>query len=292
MDALLSLLRSTIQTDQAWMLVLFLLFLPLFFFAYWAIKRGMQLSLRPIASFQALKTILGQAAEAGQPIHLSLGIAGIGAEHTADTTAGLYVLEYVADRAVVSAIPPIITLANPTVLPVAQDYMRRAYRRHGYEEEYDSTRARFVAPDPRLSTDVQPAVPAQPNPIDALVHGTSPSNPIDAFAYAAGTMRMLTQQRLAANVMVGTFGDEFLLLGETGAQQNLNQIGGTSVVSVLPFVFTSVENPLIGEEIYASGAYLSNRLAHVSSLFAQDVMRWLMIVIILVGIVLKTIGLI
>lgn len=279
MDALLSLLRSTIETNQAWMLVLFLLFLPPFFFGYWAIKRGLHVALRPIASFNALKTILGQAAEAGQPVHLSLGIAGIGSERTADTTAGLYVLEYIADRAVVSALPPIITLANPTVLPIAQDYMRRAYRRHGYVEEYDQTRVRFVAPDPNLSTDVQPPV-------------TSPGNPIDAFAYAAGTMRMLTQQPLAANVMVGAFGDEFLLLGETGAQRHLNQIGGTSVVSVLPFVFTSVDNPLIGEEIYAGGAYLSNRLAHVSSLFAQDVMRWGMVAVILIGIVLKTLGVI
>lgn len=281
-----------VQPNQAWMLALFLLFLPPFFFAYWAIKRGLQVSFRPIAGFQALKAILGQAAEAGQPVHLSLGIAGVGAEHTADTTAGLYFLEYIADRAVVSAIPPIVTLANPTVLPIAQDYMRRAYRRHGYAEEYDQTRVRFVAPEPNLTTDVESPPASSVNPMSALVPGTSPAGPIDAFAYAAGTMRMLTQQPLAANVMVGTFGDEFLLLAETGAQRNLRQIGGTSVIGVLPFVFTSVENPLIGEEIYAGGAYLSNRLAHVSSLFAQDVMRWLMIAIIVVGIVLKTIGLI
>ncbi|OGO37190.1 MAG: hypothetical protein A2Z03_03680 [Chloroflexi bacterium RBG_16_56_8] len=279
MDALLSLLKSTIGFDQARMLVLFLIFLPPFFFAYWAIKRGLQVNLRPIAAYDALKALLAQAAEAGQPVHLSLGIAGIGDQHTADTTAGLTVLDYVADRAAVSASPPIVTLSNPTALPVAQDVLRRAYRRHGYPEEYDPARARFIAPDPALSTGISP------NP------AVYASGQTDAFAYAAGTMRLLTQQPLIANVMVGFFGDEFLLLGETGAQRHLNQIGGTSATSVLPFFYASVPNPLIGEEIFASGAYLSNKAAHIGSLVAQDVMRWLLVAGVVGGIVLKTLGL-
>lgn len=277
MDALLSLLRSGIETDQARMLVLFLLFLPPFFFSYWAVKRGLHVNLRPIAGYESLKGLLAQAAEAGQPVHLSLGIAGIGDEHTADTAAGLAVLEYIADRAAVSASPPIVTLANPTALPVAQDILRRAYRRHGYPEEYDPARAQFVAPPPTLNT-------VSPNP--ALYAG----NQVDAFAYAAGTMHLLNQEPLVANVMVGFFGDEYLLLGETGAQRQLNQIGGTSATGVLPFFQATVPNPLIGEEIYAGGAYLSNRTANLSSLVAQDVMRWLLVGGVIVGIALKSMG--
>ncbi len=279
MDALQSLLRSTIALDQARMLVLFLIFLPPFFFLYWAVKRGLvHVSLRPIAAYDSFKALLARAAETGQPVHLSLGIAGIGDQHTADTTAGLTVLEYVADRAAVSASPPIVTLSNPTALPVAQDLLRRAYRRHGYPEEYDPARARMIAPD------AVSLAGASPNP--AIYAGGQN----DAFAYAAGTMRLLTQQPLVANVMVGLFGDEFLLLGETGAQHNLNQIGGTSATSVLPFFYTSVRDPLIGEEIYASGAYLSSKPAHLSSLAAQDVMRWFLALAILGGVALKTMG--
>jgi hypothetical protein len=261
------------------MLVLFLLFLPLFFFAYWSIKRGMHIALRPIVGYDALKRLLAQAAESGQPMHLSLGIAGIGDKSTADTAAGLAVLEYIADRAAISASPPIVTLANTTALPVAQDLLRRAYRRHDYPEEYDPARVRFIAPDPVLNTGVSP------NP------SLYASGQNDAFAYAAGTMGLLNQQRLVANVMVGLFGDEFLLLGETGAQCHLNQIGGTSAVRVLPFVYTSVANPLIGEEIYGGGAYLSSKPAHLSSLLAQDALRWFLVTAVVIGIALKTLGL-
>ncbi|MCL4393466.1 MAG: hypothetical protein M1482_01385 [Chloroflexi bacterium] len=280
MDALLSLLQSTIVPERARALAVFLFFLPVFFFAYWAVKRGARLSLRPIPGYAALKGLLARAAEAGQPVHLSLGTAGIGDAATADTTAGLEVLEYLADRAAISASPPIVTIANPTALPVAQDLLRRAYRRQGYPEEFDPARVRFVAPDPVLYAGVSPT-PA--------IYAASPN---DAFAYAAGTMQVLNKHKLTANVMIGRFGDEFLLLGETGAQRHLTQIGGTSSPSVLPFVFASVSHPLIGEEIYAGGAYLSDKPAHLSSLMAQDTMRWALVVGIALAIVLKSVGLV
>ncbi len=160
-------------------------------------KRGTHLTLRPIAAFDALKGLLAQATEAGRPVHLSLGIAGIGDQATADTTAGLVVLEYLADRAAVSASPAIVTLSNPTALPVAQDLIRRAYDRHGYPDEYDPRRARLIAPDPTLGAGYSP------NP--AVYAGGQR----DGVAYAAGTMQLLNQQPLMANVMVGRFGDEF-----------------------------------------------------------------------------------
>lgn len=279
-DALLSLLQSTIGPEQARMLALFLFFLPIFFFAYWATKRGAHLALRPIDAYDALKGLLSRAAEAGQPVHLSLGVAGIGDQATADTAAGLTILEYLADRAAVSASPPIVTIANPTALPVAQDLLRRAYRRQGLPEEYDAKRVRFVAPDPALYTGVSP------NP--AIYAG----GPNDAFAYAAGTMQLLSKHKLIANVMVGHFGDEFLLLGETGAQHRLDQIGGTSATDVLPFVYATMSHPLIGEEIYAGGAYLSDKPAFLSSLLAQDIMRWSLVAGMALAIVFRSLGLI
>lgn len=251
------------------MLVLFLFFLPIFFFANWAVKRGLTLSLRPIAGYSILKGLLGKSAEAGQPVHLSLGTAGIGDQFTADTMAALSVLDYLAERGAISASPPIVTCSNPTALPLAQDLLRHAYARQGYPEEYDPARARFVAPDPNLGTGAQP----------------------DAFAYAAGTLRMIEHQKLVANVLIGHFGDEFLLLSEPGTRKDLIQIGGTSDTRVLPFANATMNHPLIGEEIYAGGAYLSNKSAHMSSLLAQDMMRYTLVAGIVIAVCLKTLGL-
>ncbi len=270
MEVILTLLNSTIDTTQARALGGLLFFLPIFFFAHWVIKRGLQITLRPIAGYTALKGLMGRAAEVGQPVHLSLGTAGIGERFTADTMAGLNVLEYLADRGAISATPPIVTLANPTALPVAQDVMRRAYRQQGYPEEFDSTRARFVAPDPNAYTAGQN----------------------NAFAYGAGTLRLITQQKLTANIMLGQFGDEFMLMAEAGANRQLMQIGGASEPSVLPLVQATMTHPLIGEEIYAGGAYLLDKPAHVSSLLAQDMMRWLIVTGISIVVLLRTLGLV
>ena len=269
MDALLNLLDSTIGPDYARMLVLFLVFLPIFFFANWAVKRGASFSLRPIAGYDALKGLLGKAAEAGQPVHLSMGTSGIGDQSTADTMAALNVLDYLAERGAISASPPIVTCAHPTALPVAQDVLRRAYRHQGYPEEFDPARVRLIAPDPQL-----------------YLGGQN-----NAFAYAAGTMHLLDHQKLVANVMIGNFGAEFLLLGETGARNRLTQIGGTSATQVLPFVHATMNHPLIGEEIYAGGAYLSGKSAHLSSLLAQDIMRWLLVAGVVAGVLIRTLGL-
>jgi len=269
LDALLSLLDSTIKPGYADPLVVFLVFLPIFFFANWAIKRNAPLTLRPISGFAVLKGMLGKSAEAGQPVHLSLGTAGIGDQSTADTMAALNVLNYLAERGAISGSPPIVTCAHPTALPVAQDLLRRAYRRQGYAEEFDPARARLIAPDPQLGTGGQ----------------------TNAFAYAAGTMRMLGNQKLIANVMIGQFGSEFLLLGETGAQNNITQIGGTSETSVLPLVHATMNHPLIGEEIYAGGAYLSGKPSHIGSLLAQDIMRWMIVLGLVGAVLLRTLGL-
>jgi len=269
-QVLWDLLDSTIGARQSFALALLLFFLPILFFAYWAIKRGAQVKFRPIAAYEALRGLFARSVETGQPVHLSLGTSGVGDQFTADTVAALNVLEYLAERGAVSAAAPLVTLAHPTTLVAAQDLLRRVYRQSGLAEEYEPTRARLTAPDPLCFSTPRP----------------------DHFPYAVGTMRLLTQQKLVANVMVGRFGDEFLLMGEAGAQRGLTQIGGTSAPEVLPLVTATMTHPLIGEEIYAGGAYLSNKTTHLGSLLAQDLMRGVIVAAVTGMVLLLTLGLI
>jgi hypothetical protein len=47
---------------------------------------------------------------------------------------------------------------------------------------------------------------------------------------------------------------------------------------------------LIGEELFAAGAYVGAGAAHEASLIVQDILRWLVIVAILIGSLLKLVG--
>lgn len=265
MNVILDLLgQSGISPTQAFMWALFLPFLiPFFYLLYRAPRSTSRPRLRSIPAYDALKKLMSRAAETGQQVHVSVGVAGIAGAKTADTMAGLYTLEFLADRAANSDIPPLITVTDPTALPAASDQLRRAYDRQGYPDEFQFAYTRFVAPP---------------------VNGS-------AVPYAAGVMDILQHESIAANVMVGAFGDEFLLMAEPGAQRQLRQIGGTSDPNILPLAQLTATEPLLGEEIFAAGAYLLNRAGHYTSLIAQDIFRIALALLILLVVLLRTLGL-
>ncbi len=254
---------SGINSQQALMLAVFLPFLiPFFYFLYRAPRSRTGPRLRAIPAYDSLKKLMARAAETGQAVHVSVGTAGVSSAQTADTLAGLYTLEFLADRAANSDIPPLVTVTEPTALPAALDQLRRAYERQGYPDEHRVEHARFIAPP---------------------VNGS-------AVPYAAGVMDILNHEPVTANVMLGAFGDEFLLMAEPGAQRGAFQIGGTSNPSVLPFVYLTMTEPILGEEIYASGAYLLERIGHYTSLIAQDIFRVFVVVVVILVVIARTLG--
>jgi hypothetical protein len=247
-----------VTTDtQALVLVFLLLFLPLIFFFSARVRRGHEVSLRCISAFEALPNLIGRAAETGQALHVGLGSGSVVGQDTASALAGLTVLGYLADQAAVFDCPPVVTVADMALLPVAQDVLRNGYLRQNRLRGYRSTAVRFLGPAPAV--------------------------------YAAGVMDVLAHEGIAANTMIGEMGDEYLLIGETGAQRDLNQIVGTSNVGALPFVFCTADETLIGEEMFAGGAYLSRLPEHIGCLLAQDWMRVLLVGVILAGVLWYTV---
>lgn len=213
-------------------------------------------ALRRIHAFEALKGFTGRAVEAGRALHLSLGVGSVANETTADSLAGLGVLNYLAEQAAVTGVPPTVSMADPTVMLFAQNALRAAHADdpEGAEQAYQNIR--WIAPQPA--------------------------------AYAAGVMSLLSIEQTEANVMVGNFGDEYLLMGETAARRGTGHIGGASNPNTLPFIYASAEEILLGEEIYAAGAYLQQRPSHIGSLISQDTMRWVIFLVILIGILIAS----
>jgi len=246
-----------ISETQALVLVFLLMFLPLMLFFASRVRAGHEVSLRRIPAFEALPDLIGRAAESGRALHIGLGSGGVGGEETASALAGLSVLEYLADQAAIFDCPPVVTVADLALLPVAQDVLRNGYLRQNRLHGYRPTAVRFLGPTPAV--------------------------------YAAGVMDILAHEGIVANTMIGTMGDEYLLIGETGAKHGLTQIVGTSNVGALPFVFATADETLIGEEMFAGGAYLSRLPEHIGSLLAQDWMRLLLVSAILAGVLWRTV---
>jgi hypothetical protein len=68
-------------------------------------------------------------------------------------------------------------------------------------------------------------------------------------------------------------------------------LAGTDNLTGQAVLYATAHEPLIGEELYAGGAYLQAGPIHTASLQAQDAIRWLLVGVILIGIVLKVVGL-
>jgi hypothetical protein len=110
----------------------------------------------------------------------------------------------------------------------------------------------------------------------------------DPTAYAIGAQDTINEESIAANVMVGSFGEEYLLMGETGAQREIVQMVGSDSVNAQPWMLATSDHVLLGEELFAAGAYLTHRPAHVASVHVQDTLRILIVVAVAIGVLIKT----
>ena len=95
------------------------------------LRKGVRFAFRRIAAFEALRGVFGMAAENGKTVHLALGSSGIADAHTAIVSSGLAMLRHLADQGVSLGTAPTVTVADPALMIVAQDILRRAYEKRG-----------------------------------------------------------------------------------------------------------------------------------------------------------------
>jgi hypothetical protein len=213
---------------------------------------------RRIAAYDRLNREVGLAVENGTRLHISLGRGNLFTSFSGAALAGLALLRRIAERTSVSDRPPIITSGDAGLTILSQDTAQSGYRAAGAEEQFRITAER--------------------------VTGLSP------FSYAVGTVPILRDENISANIMIGDFGAESALIVEAADRQNAGLIAASENLSAQSIFFASAKNPLIGEELFAAGAYTGAGTSHEASLNVQDVLRWLVIFAILVGALLNIFG--
>lgn len=205
--------------------------------------------LRPLAAFRDLRSETGRAAETGGALHIALGHGGLVGENAVISLAGIELLESLADIAVLYDAPPIVTVGDPTLLPIAQDVMRQAYERHNLGERYDPDQVRFIAPSP--------------------------------IAYAAGAAHTIAAENVITNVIIGHLGAEASLLADAAARRDLPQSAAAASADALGVLYPITDRLAVGEELFAAGAQITGERRYLISLKAQDLLRLLLAALIL-----------
>jgi hypothetical protein len=112
----------------------------------------------------------------------------------------------------------------------------------------------------------------------------------EQFAYVAAVSGIMMRDKPAAHIFMGAFYAESLLLAETGFMNGAIQVAGTANVHQLPFFVVACDYTLIGEELYAASAYLSKEPKLIGGLKGADAMKITLLVVVIVGCVLESIG--
>jgi len=101
---------------------------------------------------------------------------------------------------------------------------------------------------------------------------------------------MMQDENVSTAILLGHFGPEAALLTESAERANVLTLGASDDLSAQSVLFAASHEPLIGEELFAAGAYLGAGPSHAASLTLQDILRWLIILALIGGAAAKFTG--
>lgn len=220
-----------------------------------AAKRGVNLYIRRISGLDAIDEAVGRATEMGRKI---LYVPGIISVSEPQTLASLGILGYVAKLTARYGTELEVPNIDPLTMAAAREIVKESYLEAGAPEAFREASVHFIT--------------------------------ADQFAYAAAVNGIMVRDKPAANFLIGWFAAESLLLSETGQSIGAIQIAGTAQVTQLPFFVAACDYTMLGEELFAASAYLSQDPLILGSIKGQDMMKVVILVAIVVGVVLATAG--
>ncbi|KPL03727.1 MAG: hypothetical protein AMJ73_05635 [candidate division Zixibacteria bacterium SM1_73] len=237
------------------MLIFLIFFFAIIIYFIDRAKKGKSLFIRRIAGLDAIEEAVGRATEMGKPV---LFIPGIEDIDQIQTVAAMIILGNVAKMVAAYDTPLFVPICRPMVVPVAEERVKEGYASAGRPDAYNRDNVRYISDE--------------------------------QFAYAAGVQGIMLRDRPAANLMFGSFFAESLMLAETGFLTGAIQVAGTANIHQLPFFVVACDYTIIGEELFASSAYLSKEPKLLGSLKGSDLTKAIIIGILALGAILETLG--
>lgn len=217
-------------------------------------KKGKTIFIRKIAGIDAINEAVGRATEMGRPVHFTCGCrATLYSDEAPQILAGLTVLSYISKLTARYGTPLIVTVSHPATLPLTEEIVKESYVAEGRGEAYEPNMVRY------LSTEVP--------------------------AFASGVQGILIREKVGANFLIGPLYAETLNIAETGFRVGAMQVGGTgNKTAALPMLVAVCDFTLIGEEMFAAGAYISKDQGLRSTILAGDIIKLGLLGLLAVGV--------
>ncbi len=220
-------------------------------------RKGATVDIRKIPALGALEEGIGRATEMGRPIHFSAGLVSIShSGYAALQLASMEYLNFISRQCAKYDTKLIVTVAQGDTFAVTQEIVRSAYRQEGALEKLRPDTVRFLSSD--------------------------------QFVFGSSVASILNNEQVATNVMIGGWADEALFVAEAGHLAGSMGIGGTTNQYQIPFFVAALDSVLLSDEIFAGSAYLSEDSVEQGAIAGQDWGKAIGVLLIILGMVLKT----
>lgn len=236
------------EHSTPFIVLLIVLFIgPVLWFVYKA-KKGLTIFVRRIAGIDAIDEVIGRTVELGRPLSFTTGITNTGPT----LYACLGTLRYIGRKAALFSQRLLVPCSDPEVLVFSDATLQSAYTEERKFSEYDSSSVRYLSSE--------------------------------QFAFASGYQGIIHRENVGGAFLFGSFAAESLILAEAGQQIGALQVAATTSPEQVPFFITACDYTLVGEELFAAGAYLSQDPVQMGSLRGQDIAKLIILALILLGV--------
>ncbi len=215
-------------------------------------------NLRRLQAVDAIEEIMGRCVEMGRPAWYLMDNTNMTSPSVlAPTVAAFQILAYTARMAARLGATFFVPVTQGLAYSIANDNVEEAYKAEGKPEDFDPLGTVMYLPD--------------------------------------GADRMyiinnLWSQKVAGVFFLGSWYHKAVIFTEAAASVGALTLGGTDTTHNIPFLVAICDYSIIGEELYALGAYVSKDPTQTSSLAGQDIGKYVALVLILVGSILATVG--
>jgi len=239
------------------MIVDFLLVVTMIIAVYYTVERAKTKTwkIRRLPGLEAIDEAVGRATETDRMVLYLPGFGGLG---DPQTLASLGVLSDVARTTARYDANLVVAVEYADLVPVYEEVVRNSYVAEGKADAFTPEHIRWFSDH--------------------------------YYGYAVAVIGMIYKERPASVIMLGNFAFDALMYAEAGAQVGAIQIGGTASSTQIPFFVAACDYALIGEEIFAAAAYLTQEPNRVASIVVEDWGKFLVTGLVLLGAILATFG--
>jgi len=219
---------------------------------------GKMPKLRRFQAVDSIEEIIGRCVEMGAPAWYLMDTVNMTTPSVlAPTVAAFQILSYTARIAARLGAGFFVPVTQGLAYSIANDIVEEAYKAEGKIEDFD--------------------------PFGTVMY-------LPAGADRMYIINNMWSQKVAGVFFLGSWYHKAVIFTENAARVGALTLGATDTTHNIPFLVAICDYSLIGEELYALGAYVSEDPTQTASLAGQDLGKYVALILILLGSILATVG--